>query len=297
MDLTYHIFATLTTSQEERLRALNADDIQLDGWRVIIFSTATYQKALPILSESSDLSVSKLPNYTEEDTLKSEYCRLGYPHTGGYPKPDKDYGYKEITYDKTKMCPPCCSPRIQKDAFRVTKAPHHKLWSFTSWVIDAYFADEETYEGVFRPLGIGCRPLRYYRKKDIIDGVVQIDIPVCNEPLDMLGYRYKICPVCGSVRYDNSDMPSPCFPLPEHPSGHIYMTQEYFGFGGQSDRRVIVSAELRNRLIAAKAAKWYHFAPCAHTPPRNPEAHIRTEFLGEDKWGKEYVDVGFKLSR
>ena len=101
----------------------------------------------------------------------------------------------------------------------MTKAPHHKLWSFTSWVIDAYFADEETYEGVFRPLGIGCRPLRYYRKKDIIDGVVQIDIPVCNEPLDILGYRYKICPVCGSVRYDNSDVPSPCFPLPEHP-GH-----------------------------------------------------------------------------
>lgn len=93
-------------SQDERLRALNADDIQLDGWRVIIFSTSTYQKALPILSESPDLSVSKLPNYTEEDTLKSEYCRLGYPHTGGYPKPDKDYGYEEITYDKTR-CARC----------------------------------------------------------------------------------------------------------------------------------------------------------------------------------------------
>ena len=278
MDLTYHIFATLTTSQDERLRALNADDIQLDGWRVIIFSTATSQKALPILSESSDLSVSKLPNYTEEDTLKSEYCRLGYPPHRRISQAQKGLrirgDYLRQNKDVSTMLPP--PPRIQKDAFRVTKAPHHKLWSFTSWVIDAYFANEETYEGVFRPLWIGCRPLRYYRKKDIIDGVVQIDIPVCNEPLDMLGYRYKICPVCGSVRYDNSDVPSPCFPLPEHPSGHIYMTQEYFGFGGQSDRRVIVSAELRDRLIAAKAAKWNHFAPCAHTPPRNPEAHIRT---------------------
>ena len=60
MDLTYHIFATLTASQEERLRELNSDDIQLDGWRVIIFSTSAYQKALPILGESPDLLFSAM---------------------------------------------------------------------------------------------------------------------------------------------------------------------------------------------------------------------------------------------
>ena len=292
MRLKHFIHATLSPSQVEELMNLGIKDISTDKRNFSIANSELYEAALPILEKSDDFRLpSRLPECNEEEALAADYSMLGCPHTGGYPKPDKDYGYEEITYDKTKMCPLCCSPRIQKDAFRVTKAPHHKLWTFTSWVIDAYFANEETYEEVFRPLGIGCRPLRYYRKKDIIDGVVQIDIPVCDEPLDMFGYRYKICPVCGSIRYDNSDMPSPCFPLPSHPSGHIYMTREYFGFGGQSDRRVIVSAELRDRLIAAKAAKWYHFAPCAHTPPRNPEMHIRTEFLGEDKWGKEYVDV------
>ena len=58
------------------------------------------------------------------------------------------------------------------------------------------------YHRIFEPLGIGYRHVRQLRGDEIVDSVVQLDIPIIDEYLNIEENNEdcELCPVCGTKK-------------------------------------------------------------------------------------------------
>ena len=193
--------------------------------------------------------------YSKEEILASEYCVIRNYHYCGYPEHLND-----ITCEWQDNCTSCHYNAVQIDDYRVSKVAKHKLWGFFAWVFEVLFASVDLYQEVFEPLGIGCRPLRTKGGK-IIDGVVQLVIPVIDEDMVFLNHNYRECPECGKRKYVSAPI-NPFYPLHKHPLPHIYLSKERFGDGWFSDREIYISTELALKLIKMKELKYEWLIPC-----------------------------------
>ena len=222
--------------------------------------------------------------YSKEEILASEYCVIRNYHYCGYPEHLND-----ITCEWQDNCTSCHYNAVQIDDYRVSKVAKHKLWGFFAWVFEVLFASVDLYQEVFEPLGIGCRPLRTKGGK-IIDGVVQLVIPVIDEDMVFLNYNYRECPECGKRKYVGAPI-NPFYPLHKHPLPHIYLSKERFGDGWFSDREIYISTELALKLIKMKELKYEWLIPCKP----NYEAYLASIDGWEPQHSKR-LDPGKELS-
>ena len=222
--------------------------------------------------------------YTKEEILASEYCVIRNYHYCGYPEHLND-----ITCEWQDNCTSCHYNAVQIDDYRVSKVAKHKLWGFFAWVFEVLFASVDLYQEVFEPLGIGCRPLRTKGGK-IIDGVVQLVIPVIDEDMVFLNHNYRECPECGKRKYVGAPI-NPFYPLHKHPLPHIYLSKERFGDGWFSDREIYISTELALKLIKMKELKYEWLIPCKP----NYEAYL-TSIDGWEPQQSKRLDTGKELS-
>ena len=222
--------------------------------------------------------------YSKEEILASEYCVIRNYHYCGYPEHLND-----ITCEWQDNCTSCHYNAVQIDDYRVSKVAKHKLWGFLAWVFEVLFASVDFYQEVFEPLGIGCRPLRTKGGK-IIDGVVQLVIPVIDEDMVFLNHNYQECPECGKRKYVGAPI-NPFYPLHKHPLPHIYLSKERFGDGWFSDREIYISTELALKLIKMKELKYEWLIPCKP----NYEAYL-TSIDGWEPQQSKRLDTGKELS-
>lgn len=222
--------------------------------------------------------------YSKEEILASEYCVIRNYHYCGYPEHLND-----ITCEWQDNCTSCHYNAVQIDDYRVSKVAKHKLWGFFAWVFEVLFASVDLYQEVFEPLGIGCRPLRTKGGK-IIDGVVQLVIPVIDEDMVFLNHNYRECPECGKRKYVGAPI-NPFYPLHKHPLPHIYLSKERFGDGWFSDREIYISTELALKLIKMKELKYEWLIPCKP----NYEAYL-TSIDGWEPQQSKRLDPGKELS-
>ncbi len=222
--------------------------------------------------------------YSKEEILGSEYCVIRNYHYCGYPEHLND-----ITCEWQDNCTSCHYNAVQIDDYRVSKVAKHKLWGFFAWVFEVLFASVDLYQEVFEPLGIGCRPLRTKGGK-IIDGVVQLVIPVIDEDMVFLNYNYRECPECGKRKYVGAPI-NPFYPLHKHPLPHIYLSKERFGDGWFSDREIYISTELALKLIKMKELKYEWLIPCKP----NYEAYLAS-IDGWEPQQSKWLDPGKELS-
>lgn len=222
--------------------------------------------------------------YSKEEILGSEYCVIRNYHYCGYPEHLND-----ITCEWQDNCTSCHYNAVQIDDYRVSKVAKHKLWGFFAWVFEVLFVSVDLYQEVFEPLGIGCRPLRTKGGK-IIDGVVQLVIPVIDEDMVFLNHNYRECPDCGKRKYVGAPI-NPFYPLHKHPLPHIYLSKERFGDGWFSDREIYISTELALKLIKMKELKYEWLIPCKP----NYEAYLASIDGWEPQQSKR-LDPGKELS-
>lgn len=200
------------------------------------------------------------PEYTDADYLETGYyCMMPANHCG-YPQPESGFRYKSISFDETRICPACGCGRIQTNDLRVSKVSKHGFWGFSAWLFDTFFVNDEVYHNVFEPYGIPRRTVRTV-KGEIWEGVYQLVIPVTDEPLDLSGHKYEVCPICGRKKY-TCGIEYPFFPIHEHPLGHLYMSKEYFGTGHEARRYMFASKELVDKLLVIKEANKANLRPC-----------------------------------
>jgi len=228
--------------------------------RFNIYDLNLYKELAPLFNEW-DVNLDFIgTDFTNKELLSADYCVINRWNSFGYPMPDKNMGYLHNTYETKDMCSECGEGLVQTGDFRVRKVPKYPFWGL-EWIFDEFFVRTDLYEQIFKPLGIGSRPLRKYKDDSIIDSYVQLLIPVIDEPLELSTYESQLCSKCSAIKYDPK--PHGYFPLQEHPLPYIYKSKEFFGDGFSAFRRIYVSAYLRDLMIAKGITKLRSFVPCA----------------------------------
>lgn len=166
----------------------------------------------------------------------------------GYPQPDEDnFGYRQVTYDLSGYCEECGGGKRQKAPFRIKSEPKWGRRSIfqLNWVFDEYFVRPDTYEKIFKPLGIAYREVTNAKGtelKTVLQLVTDEEIRVTVD-----GLPADTCRKCQRTKYIPVTR-GPFPPLAVEPRGHLAKTEQYFGSGASAWKGVIVSQKLASAL-------------------------------------------------
>ena len=199
--------------------------------------------------------------FTETELKCASYVGMGASHTSGYPKPDGDFGYLDVTYDLSEYCAEDGTGAKQKGPFRIRSEPRwgRKHVFHLNWVFDEFFVPPEVWRSVFKQFGVSCLPVIHHRTGKELETVVQLNISaLASSALRTENLPYETCS-CGRKK---------CLPVTrgffpsfvEPQSETILKSQEYFGSGGQAFRAVLVSSRVFQE-IKRQGLKGFHFKP------------------------------------
>lgn len=247
-------------NQVQILHLFNIEVKEGNDW-FNVYDEKVYSELSPLLGYWNVLDTLGF-EFTKKEILSADYCVIDCWNLFGYPMPDIDQGYLYNTYDTKDMCSKCGIGKKQKNDFRVKQVPKYLFWGL-GWVFDKFFIQTDIYEKTFKPLGIDCRPLRKYKDNSIIESYVQLVLPVIEEPLDLSSYFPETCSICGATKYTSKACGY--YPLHEHPLPYIYQSKEFFGSGFSANRKIFVSALVRDLMINNGMLKLRDFVPCANS--------------------------------
>jgi hypothetical protein len=185
--------------------------------------------------------------FSDAEVNASPWLEISAWHHG-YPQPEDEY--LPMTYDVTEWCKQCGTGKKQRAPFRMAGEPK---WAKNSvlqliWIYEELFVKPEVWSEIFKPHSIDCRPVlntKNVELKTVVQLVITDTVGIVTTALPS-----EHCLRCQRIKY--LPVVRGAFPaLSDQPSGSLARTSEYFGSGGQSDRRIIVSQELRRSLNAA----------------------------------------------
>lgn len=206
-----------------------------------------------------DISGIPYPEFSKQELKNSTLSAKKTTATHGYPMPDMDFGYLDLTYDLTNYCSNCGIGLKQKDAFRVKNVPPQgkKRMFSLGWVFDELFVDRQLYDDVFKPLGIKSREVLVYKKEIPIENTVQLVLEETSEKLDIFDNPVEKCSSCGRVKYQ--PMPQSFYPKYNDIIAPIFKSADYFGSGASAYKRIFITKELREKLVNLKIERedWY----------------------------------------
>lgn len=222
-------------------------------------------------------SVSNVFTQVELDT--AEWLQLWASGHHGYPQPEEDFGYQEVTYDLSDYCPHCGIGGVQKAPFHLRaefKASHSQILQL-NWVFDEFFLREEARDGLRSAAITGIdymSPLLHKNGRQserVAQMVVNTKLPPA---LDPIGFQPVTCKpqneewhttprlrpseaekvlYCGRVKYhymhkgpyrfDNNAFAG---------APDVVKSHEWFGRGASAHRLVIVSQRFRQAIVTAK---------------------------------------------
>lgn len=169
----------------------------------------------------------------------------------GYPQPQEDRKFFDVTFDMTHCCQRCKLGKIQNAPFRIKGEPKWGRRGIMTlgWVFEELFVPPAIWETIFKPFGIPSRPVHNRRGKQL-ETVVQLIIEK-QVDLDLQNLSViEVCDACGRNKYTYSARGR--YPqLAEELSGPIAKTRQAFG-EGWGIRDIIVSQELRRAMISHK---------------------------------------------
>lgn len=201
-------------------------------------------------------------NFSKKEIAEARWLALRPDWHHGYPQPeDTHIGYRKATYEMADFCEGCSTGLKQKAPFQMKSEPRWGRRGILqlNWIFDEFFVTPEVWNALFRPYGIGCRPVlntKGAELKTVVQLVVQEEVGVKTE-----GLEAERCTRCGRLKF----LPvvrGPFPPLVNEPSSHMAKTREYFGSGGSAFRGILVSQDLARALEAAKV-RGASFRPAA----------------------------------
>ena len=196
--------------------------------------------------------------FTAQELDKSKWLCLNSDWHCGYPMPDDDLGYLELTYNLSKYDDMSGMGYIQKAPFRMKSEPLWKKNHFLQlhWVYDVFFVLPEVWESVFKPLSIDCIPVLLHGSDQKLKTVVQLkaqgELPV---PIDLDDYPKK-----GDKYLPVTKGFFPSISNTDVLDGHYLLSKEYFGSGASASKAVIVSSVFYSAVRSNKL-KGVNFTP------------------------------------
>lgn len=244
---------------KEQVATLRQNNIEIEeGCNSLIIDNDTYTTIKPLLDKWNVLANMGV-KFTPKEVLNSEYSVLYRWKMIGYPMPDNNGGYLNITYNTQNFCRNCGVGKVQNGDFRIKSIVNKTFWGI-GWVFDEFFVSIDAYNDIFKPFRIECRKVRLFKSDCEIHSIVQLVLPEITEPLDLSNYSHQVCTKCGAIKYSAKIVGF--FSLHSHPISHMYKSYEVFGDGCSAYKRVFVSKELRERMIKYNLLKITDFVPC-----------------------------------
>lgn len=208
--------------------------------------------------------------FTKQELKDAEWLRVHSKWHNGYPQPESAHGYQEITYDTSQLCRECGAGLVQKDAFRLTKAPKWGTRHFFSlnWVSDVLFADN-TARSILEGSGLTgfhFLPAKNKRGTEEIPGVHQLFAEAETKPGVVTGGRdideVYTCAVCGRTKCHPTGIGMHVFrreALEGMPD--ICRTHEDWGWGKGADRLILISQRMYRTIVDNRLDRSLVFEP------------------------------------
>jgi hypothetical protein len=198
--------------------------------------------------------------FSKEEITSANHLELVPDWHHGYPQPRAaDFGFREATYDLSNFCAQCGIGAVQRAPFQIMGEPkwgQNNIFQL-NWIFDEYFVTPRIWEDVFRPHGIGTRPVMGSKGRDpktVVQIIIEKEVAIATHNLAM-----QKCSSCGRVKYAPVAR-GPLPPLIEPLPGHIAKTQQYFGSGASAYKCVVISQELA-RALQVKMLRGASFRP------------------------------------
>lgn len=198
--------------------------------------------------------------FTPSECDSAKYLGVVANSHRDYPQPSADKGHASATFDFANFCNRCGVGRRQVRPFHIKAVRKlHDSMIQLNWVFDEYFVAPEVWAGVFKPMGIGYRPVLKEKTGSEMDSIVQLDIDRCVD-LKLREDEDEKCSDCG--RRKRAAFLRGYFPEPVGTDAPMFKSKEYFGSGAGAFKLVFVSNPMYRRIRDA-SLRGVNFYPCS----------------------------------
>ncbi len=209
-------------------------------------------------------------HFTKQELKEAEWLTVRSKWHNGYPQPESAFGYLSITYDDAQLCRECGASRVQKDSFRLTKAPKWGTRHFFSlnWVFDELFVDDAA-RSILESSGLTgfhFLPVKNKRGTEELPAVHQLAIEMLTQPGIVTGGRdidnVYTCAACGRVKHHPTGIGMHSFrreALKGMPD--ICRTHEDWGWGHGADRLILISQRMYRLITDNRLERSLVFQP------------------------------------
>lgn len=257
MKIKYHVALNWS---DEQIKIMNQFEVYpVKGFTAVQIEEEKYKLLKNYIEKWRGSGGIRYPEFTKEELKQSILSAKGGGHEHGYPMPDDNGGYKELTYNLSDYCSHCGIGLKQKNAFRLKSVPasgKKQIFSLI-WIDDELFVEKSIYDEVFKPLNIKCREVLKYKKDIPFEDTVQLVLEETTEKLNLKDNPIEACNYCERVKYQAT--PQGFYPVYRNIIAPIFKSSDYFGSGGAAGKRIFITKELREKLIDLKIEKmrWY----------------------------------------
>lgn len=254
----HHIM--LRVPSDEQRAAFMKAGVKLKGMLTIADDDPRWPK-VTLLVKRFSLRDIVTTEYSDVDQDSARVLAMLATEQHGYPEPAVDGSYLSATFDTAEYCRFCGIGRKQAAAFRLKKTPAlgNSILQL-NWIFDEYFVNRDTFGTVFKPSGVGCRPVVLDKTGVEIDSIVQLAVPQIVD-LQVGNLAYKDCSHCGRRKYEATFLRTDPCPAPSKTDWPVSKSSQFFGDGASAFRLVLISGLLCQRIKAARL-RGVRFTPC-----------------------------------
>ncbi len=219
------------------------------------------KKAKPDKYYSIPASVS----FNKEEFNSANIYNLRYTGDSlGNPEPFESYPFNTFNFE----CVECLSGKKQKHDFRMNPKKLKKYQkSFILFDYDIIFFERDFYLSFLKPLGLNHRNIINNKTGEVLQEVVQLDIPEAKSKLVIQGHEFgesEICKGTGKTQYGIQTLDF-FPPFEEEFDFTICKTREEF-IGGL--KRILISRDFMELMVEHKIVKYNQYQL---TPVKNNE--------------------------
>ena len=208
--------------------------------------------------------------FTKEELCNTEWLSMRSQWRFGYPQPEDDFNYENITYTRRNYCPKCSSGLKQTNPFRIKKAPKWGKRHFAelNWVGDELFVDDTavtvlTQEGI---TGISFLEVQNKKGAEIFSNIRQLQVETVLDlglQTDSASVReVTLCPECGIPKFLLNGIGMLSFRkeiFENQPD--VVKTGEIFGSDHYAARIILVRQKVYQTILRNKLERGLVFEP------------------------------------
>lgn len=223
-----------------------------------IYESSVYWPYIEKQVQSEKLFCTSETIYDVEELCNTEWLSMRSQWRFGYPQPEDDFNYENITYTRRDYCPICSSGLVQTNPFRIKKAPKWGARHFAelNWVGDELFVDDTAKEILTQEGITGISFLEVVNKKGVeaFSNIHQIQV---GRILD-LGLQTNrasvremaLCPECGVPKFLLSGIGMLSFRKEVFDNQPDFVKSgEIFGSGHYASRIILVRQKVYQTIV------------------------------------------------